>query len=85
MISVIRMSRVPDDVVIDEISLFEDSIKLKHLYNFVKVCATAHAKEYSNALVEMGEYLGLPHASIYVENVIEHQIFATIGEPKHER
>ncbi len=76
MINVIRMDALPDDVAIDTLRVFDDEILVRDLYNYVKGAAVGIAEEYPKALVDMGEFKKLPHASIYVNDVIKHQVFA---------
>lgn len=80
MISVIRMDRCNDDVSIDKIAFLDESCKLKPMYDFVKIVAVDLAKGYDNSVVEMSDQFGLPHASVFVNNTIEHQIFAAREE-----
>lgn len=80
MISVIRMDRCNDDVSIDKIAFLAGSCKLKPMYDFVKIVAVDLAKGYDNSVVEMSDQFGLPHASVFVNNTIEHQIFAAREE-----
>lgn len=80
MISVIRMDRCNDDVSIDKIAFLDESCKLKPMYDFVKIVAVDLAKGYDNSVVEMSDQFGLPHASVFVNNTIEHQIFAAKEE-----
>ena len=80
MISVIRMDRCNDDVSIDKIAFLDESCKLKPMYDFVKIVAVDLAKGYDNSVVEMTDQFGLPHASVFVNNTIEHQVFAAKEE-----
>ena len=80
MISVIRMDRCDDDVSIDKIAFLDENCKLKPMYDFVKIVAVDLAKGYDNSVVEMSDQFGLPHASVFVNNTIEHQIFAAKEE-----
>jgi len=80
MITVVRMESAPDDVVIDQIGWYADKYKMKHIYNFVKFHATYIAKQAPNSLVEMKEFEGFPHASVWVEDRVTHEIFATDAE-----
>lgn len=80
MISVIRMDRCNDDVSIDKIASLDESCKLKPMYDFVKIVAVDLAKGYDHSVVEMTDQFGLPHASVFVNNTIEHQIFAAREE-----
>lgn len=80
MITVVRMESAPGDVVIDQIGWYSDKMKMKHIYNFVKLHATYIAKQTPNSLVEMSEFDGFPHASVWVEDQVTHQIFATDAE-----
>ena len=80
MISVIRMDRCNDDVSIDKIAFLDESCKLKPMYDFVKIVAVDLAKGYDNSVVEMSDQFGLPHASVFVNNTIEHQVFAAKEE-----
>lgn len=83
MISVIRMSALPDDVYIDVRAEFSDDVPLRELYNYVKQYAlvlmeSMRDREYGRMLIDMGsQEEGLPHASVYVDDRIEHQVFAT--------
>lgn len=85
MISVVRMTALEDDVAIDTLVSFTDETHLKDLYKYVKDFAVSRAEEMvldtqgrTKPLVEMGENgQGLPHASIYINNIIEQQVFAT--------
>lgn len=79
MISVIQMSALPDDVSIDTCTEFSEDITLLDLYNYVKQSALAIVQgNDEKMIVDMGsQEEGLPHASIYVEDRIMHQVFAT--------
>lgn len=79
MISVIQMSALPDDVSIDTCAEFSEDITLLDLYNYVKQSALAIVQgNDEKMIVDMGsQEEGLPHASIYVEDRIMHQVFAT--------
>jgi len=79
MLNVFRMDALPDDVAISAIGSFDDRINIRPLYEFVKIQAKSIAKEYPRALVDMGEQNGYPHASIYVDDKIKHQIVCEFG------
>jgi len=83
MITVVRMESAPDDVVIDQIGWYADEMKVQHIYNFVKLHATFIAKQTPNSLVEMKEFLGFPHASVWVDDRVTHEIFATDADVMH--
>jgi len=50
------------------------------MYDFVKILAVDLAKKYEGSVVEMTDQFGLPHASVFVNDTIEHQIFAAKEE-----
>lgn len=85
MINVIYMTAQPDDVSIDTISTFSDDAEMRIIHKYVKDFATSRAEgmilESQGRVkpsVEISENEeGLPHASIYVDNRIEQQVFAT--------
>jgi hypothetical protein len=85
MIRVIEMKTESDDVSIEEIRQLSDETSLRDIYDSVKDLAMTEAKNamlYTEGrtkyLLEMGENEeGLPHASIYIDKIIERQIFAT--------
>lgn len=76
MITVLQMDRVPGDVAINTIAFLDEQTRLRPMYKFVKGRAGVLARKYKNSVVEMTDHLGLPHASVYVNDTIEHQIFA---------
>ena len=76
MINVIRMDAQSDDVAIDTLRVFDTQTPLRDLYNYVKGSAVGIAEKYPKALVDMGEFKNLPHASVYVDDIIKHQVFA---------
>jgi hypothetical protein len=80
MLNVFRMDALPDDVSISCIGSFDDRINIRPLYEFVKIQAKSIAEEYPRALVEMGEQYDFPHASVYVNDKIIHQIVCEFGE-----
>lgn len=84
MISIIQMSAASDDVSIDRCVEFSEDISLHDLYNYVKrfalLLVETSKQNGKKLLVDMGsQEEGLPHASIYEDDVIVHQVFATYG------
>jgi len=85
MVRIIGMTALEDDVAIDEMVTLSEDVSLRDIYDFVKDIAMSEANNAmlntqgrTRYLVEMGENEeGLPHASMYINNVIERQIFAT--------
>lgn len=86
MVRIIGMTALEDDVAIDEMVTLSEDVSLRDIYDFVKDIAMTEANLAARLntqgrrryLVEMGENEeGLPHASMYINNVIERQIFAT--------
>lgn len=85
MVRIIGMTALEDDVAIDEMVTLSEDVSLRDIYDFVKDIAMTEANNVmlntqgrTRYLVEMGENEeGLPHASMYINNVIERQIFAT--------
>lgn len=85
MIRIIGMQALHDDVAIDEMVTLSDNMPLRDVYAMVKDLAVTEAETVlfntqgrTQYLVEMGENEeGLPHASMYINNIIERQIFAT--------
>lgn len=85
MVRIIGMTALEDDVAIDEMVTLSEDVSLRDIYDFVKDIAMTEANNVMlntqgrrRYLVEMGENEeGLPHASMYINNVIERQIFAT--------
>ena len=81
----IRVKAESDDVSIEEIRQLSDEMSLRDIYDSVKDLAMTEAKNamlYTEGrtryLVEMGKNEeGLPHASMYIDKIIERQIFAT--------
>lgn len=85
MVRIIGMTALEDDVAIDEMVTLSEDVSLRDIYDFVKDIAMTEANNVMlntqgrrRYLVEMGENEeDLPHASMYINNVIERQIFAT--------
>lgn len=85
MVRIIGMTALKDDVAIDEMVTLSEDVSLRDIYDFVKDIAMTEANNVMlntqgrrRYLVEMGENEeDLPHASMYINNVIERQIFAT--------